>query len=203
MQTRWNTLVDAYILESGDPRPPKEIERAAKIGTWGGALFRVCEGVECGKAEGREIENLKLCSRCQIVCAPLTGNPIYKPLNRLSLCTAVHIVKDRPGRHTKLCANPKTKLNNHYLLKMPCKSTYDWEWRHSAMIFRVIKNSSLNSLMFWSRVLPYQKRNFEDQVYTGLSSALHDGRYIAHSRKLRIALIVSLHNHHNHQMTGD
>ncbi|KAJ7116317.1 hypothetical protein C8R44DRAFT_627700, partial [Mycena epipterygia] len=65
-QKRWNALIDEYIATKGDRRSKHMIERAAKIGTWNGALIRMCEGPDCGKFEGAEVETLKLCSKCKI-----------------------------------------------------------------------------------------------------------------------------------------
>ncbi|KAJ6520747.1 hypothetical protein DFH09DRAFT_1426614 [Mycena vulgaris] len=65
-QKRWNALVDEYIDTQGDLRSRRSIERAAKIGTWNGALIRTCEGPDCGKFEGNDIDKLKLCSKCQM-----------------------------------------------------------------------------------------------------------------------------------------
>ncbi|EPQ56126.1 hypothetical protein GLOTRDRAFT_74639 [Gloeophyllum trabeum ATCC 11539] len=62
----WNGFVDEYIAQGSDERPRVEIERAAKINTHCGALFRVCEGPSCGKLEGRDVERLSLCSKCKI-----------------------------------------------------------------------------------------------------------------------------------------
>ncbi|EPQ56125.1 hypothetical protein GLOTRDRAFT_137956 [Gloeophyllum trabeum ATCC 11539] len=60
LATAWNAAVDAYIVEVTDARPRAEIERAAKINTYCGALFRRCEGAGCGRLEGRDVERLKL-----------------------------------------------------------------------------------------------------------------------------------------------
>jgi hypothetical protein len=58
--------VDKYIVESNDQRPIFEIERAAKIGTWNGALIRVCEGKECKNSESPDLK-FKFCAKCKIV----------------------------------------------------------------------------------------------------------------------------------------
>ncbi|KAJ6623138.1 hypothetical protein B0H10DRAFT_2011329 [Mycena sp. CBHHK59/15] len=65
-QKEWNALVDEYIKTSKDQRSRQAIERAAKIGTWNGALIRVCEGPGCEKVEGTDVEILKLCSKCKM-----------------------------------------------------------------------------------------------------------------------------------------
>ncbi|KAJ7746585.1 hypothetical protein B0H16DRAFT_940785 [Mycena metata] len=65
-QRRWNALVDEYIKTQGDNRSQYDIERAAKIGTWNGALLRACEGPGCEKIEGNGSVTLKLCGKCQI-----------------------------------------------------------------------------------------------------------------------------------------
>ncbi|KAJ7677357.1 hypothetical protein B0H17DRAFT_1079511 [Mycena rosella] len=65
-QKRWNAWVDEYIDTQRDPRSRKEIERAAKIGTWNGALIRICEGPDCRKVEGTDVERLKSCSKCKM-----------------------------------------------------------------------------------------------------------------------------------------
>lgn len=56
--------MNKYIAESDDLRPKIEIKKAAKIGTWNGALVRVCEGEGCKKSESKEV-TLKF---CKIVC---------------------------------------------------------------------------------------------------------------------------------------
>ncbi|KDQ11942.1 hypothetical protein BOTBODRAFT_432510 [Botryobasidium botryosum FD-172 SS1] len=66
MQLRWNAAVDKYILRGGDSRSRFEIERAAKIGRWNGALIQTCEGVGCTKVENVEGTVLRKCSRCKI-----------------------------------------------------------------------------------------------------------------------------------------
>lgn len=68
-QLRWNAAVDSYISRGDDSRTRAEIERAAKIGLSGGALYQRCEGVGCDKVEGKNIEKLKPCSRCKLVSA--------------------------------------------------------------------------------------------------------------------------------------
>ncbi|KAJ7178746.1 hypothetical protein C8R43DRAFT_470548 [Mycena crocata] len=66
-QRLWNSLVDDYIdTNAGDKRSRHIIERAAKIGTWHGALIRTCEGPGCTKTEGKDVESLKTCSRCKM-----------------------------------------------------------------------------------------------------------------------------------------
>lgn len=52
--------MNKYIAESDDLRPKFEIKKAAKIGTWNGALVRVCEGEGCKKSESKEV-TLKFC----------------------------------------------------------------------------------------------------------------------------------------------
>ncbi|EPQ56112.1 hypothetical protein GLOTRDRAFT_128069 [Gloeophyllum trabeum ATCC 11539] len=61
----WNGLIDRYIELGTDPRPSLEIEQAAKINNYCGALHRKCEGVACGKLERRDLEKLNLCSKCK------------------------------------------------------------------------------------------------------------------------------------------
>ena len=58
--------MDKYIVEFDDPRPRFDIERAAKIGTWNGALIRRCEGDGCKKSESKDVM-MKFCSKCKIV----------------------------------------------------------------------------------------------------------------------------------------
>ncbi|KAJ7209773.1 hypothetical protein GGX14DRAFT_521305 [Mycena pura] len=65
-QQRWNTLIDEYIDTQKDRRTRHSIERAAKIGTWNGALLRACEGPECNKIEGADVKILKCCSKCKM-----------------------------------------------------------------------------------------------------------------------------------------
>jgi hypothetical protein len=60
-------VVDKYIASGVDSRPRFEIEAAAKIGVSLGAMCRVCEADSCTKMEGREIQKLSTCSRCQMV----------------------------------------------------------------------------------------------------------------------------------------
>ncbi|KAJ6577314.1 hypothetical protein B0H19DRAFT_553234 [Mycena capillaripes] len=66
-QKRWNALIDEYIDTQKDKRSRHSIERAAKIGTWNGALLRACEGPECNKIEGADVETLKCCGKCKMV----------------------------------------------------------------------------------------------------------------------------------------
>ncbi|KAJ7352505.1 hypothetical protein DFH08DRAFT_1078177, partial [Mycena albidolilacea] len=66
-QQRWNKLVDEYICTQKDGRSKHSIERAAKIGTWHGALIRACEGPSCTKIEGPNGESFKHCSKCKMV----------------------------------------------------------------------------------------------------------------------------------------
>ncbi|KII86014.1 hypothetical protein PLICRDRAFT_700785 [Plicaturopsis crispa FD-325 SS-3] len=66
MQAAWNTKIDEYIGLGTDPRPSVEIERAAKIGLYHGALHRTCDGPLCAKLEGRDIAKLSMCSKCNI-----------------------------------------------------------------------------------------------------------------------------------------
>ncbi|KII86013.1 hypothetical protein PLICRDRAFT_178309 [Plicaturopsis crispa FD-325 SS-3] len=65
-QATWNSDVDKYIKLGTDPRPKEDIERAAKIGLYHGALYRKCEGPECTKLERRDLVKLQTCSRCSI-----------------------------------------------------------------------------------------------------------------------------------------
>ncbi|KAJ7716828.1 hypothetical protein DFH07DRAFT_696558, partial [Mycena maculata] len=77
---KWNTFVDPYIDTQGDQRSRHAIERNAKLGTWNGALIRVCEGAGCGKIEGADVDSLKLCSRCQMAlyCGPACQKNSWK-----------------------------------------------------------------------------------------------------------------------------
>jgi len=65
-QTKWNHAIDTYISLGSDKRPRAEIERATKIGRSNGALYRTCEGVNCSKLEGKDIDKLVCCSKCKI-----------------------------------------------------------------------------------------------------------------------------------------
>ncbi|EIM82591.1 uncharacterized protein STEHIDRAFT_141805, partial [Stereum hirsutum FP-91666 SS1] len=64
-QKRWNDIVDEYIASGQDSRTGREIERAAKIGPWNGALWRSCEGPGCTVIEDDSL-TLKRCTRCKI-----------------------------------------------------------------------------------------------------------------------------------------
>ncbi|KAF8958573.1 hypothetical protein BDZ97DRAFT_1841390 [Flammula alnicola] len=64
-QARWNKLIDDYIALGTDTRSKFEIERAAKIGSWGGPLIRKCEGKGCEKYEFRDVPKLSLCTKCK------------------------------------------------------------------------------------------------------------------------------------------
>jgi hypothetical protein len=66
MQTVWNQHIDDYISQGKDPRQREEIERAAKIGSGNGALFRVCNGDQCTKVESREAK-FSFCAKCKTV----------------------------------------------------------------------------------------------------------------------------------------
>ncbi len=67
MQEIWNKAVDDYIDLGHDRRARIEIERSAKIGLSNGALYRLCEGEDCGKMEGKDIKTLRVCSKCKMV----------------------------------------------------------------------------------------------------------------------------------------
>lgn len=69
VQTRWNHAIDEYISHGTDKRQKIEIERAAKIGRSLGALYKKCEGVNCERQEGKDIDKLVCCSKCKIVSA--------------------------------------------------------------------------------------------------------------------------------------
>ncbi|CAA7262693.1 unnamed protein product [Cyclocybe aegerita] len=62
----WNSLVDEYIALGTDSRSAFEIARAAKVGTWGGAYIRQCEGENCDKVEQKDVEKLQQCIKCQM-----------------------------------------------------------------------------------------------------------------------------------------
>jgi hypothetical protein len=67
-QARWNAAIDKYIASAVlSVERQNEVEREAKIGHSNGALYRKCEGVECNKLEGRDIEKLDCCSKCRMV----------------------------------------------------------------------------------------------------------------------------------------
>ncbi|CAA7262703.1 unnamed protein product [Cyclocybe aegerita] len=65
-QLNWNAAIEEYIHSGTDPRSRLEIERAAKIGTWGGALIRRCQGPDCTNIEDRDARVFSQCSACQI-----------------------------------------------------------------------------------------------------------------------------------------
>src|SRR6266545_1915572 len=63
MQMIWNRHIDDYISQSNDSRSREEIERAAKIGSGNGALFRVCKGNQCKKVESSGVK-FSVCGKC-------------------------------------------------------------------------------------------------------------------------------------------
>ncbi|KIM41985.1 hypothetical protein M413DRAFT_445175 [Hebeloma cylindrosporum] len=66
-QSNWNAAIDEYISLGVDPRSTAEIERQAKIGTWGGSLIKECESDECTNLETDPgVEKMLQCSKCQI-----------------------------------------------------------------------------------------------------------------------------------------
>ena len=65
----WNAAVDSYIHESLDMRPNFEIELKAKIDSRGGPLHKRCEEEGCINVEGRDVDKMKCCSRCKLVCS--------------------------------------------------------------------------------------------------------------------------------------
>ncbi|KZP33767.1 hypothetical protein FIBSPDRAFT_772668, partial [Athelia psychrophila] len=65
-QYAWNKAIDQYIALKTDPRSREEIEKAAKIGSECGALYRTCDGPDCQTTEGPNLPKLKKCSKCQI-----------------------------------------------------------------------------------------------------------------------------------------
>jgi len=62
----WNAVIDEYISSGRDQRPRGEIERAAKIGLSNGALYRRCEGANCDKVEGKNLQKSLCCSQCKM-----------------------------------------------------------------------------------------------------------------------------------------
>jgi hypothetical protein len=66
-QKKWNAAVDKYISLERDKRSRDEIERAAKIGPSNGALYRRCEGMNCDKVEGKNMQKPLFCSACKMV----------------------------------------------------------------------------------------------------------------------------------------
>jgi len=79
-QEEWNAAIDKYISLGHDKRPRAEIERAAKIGLSNGALYRRCEGTNCDKVEGHNMEKTLLCSRCKmsIYCSATCQRSVWK-----------------------------------------------------------------------------------------------------------------------------
>ncbi|KII86002.1 hypothetical protein PLICRDRAFT_178300 [Plicaturopsis crispa FD-325 SS-3] len=65
-QDKWNAAVDEYIVSGVDSRPREDIERCAKIGISGGALFRLCEGTGCHAVEGPSTTPFAVCAKCKI-----------------------------------------------------------------------------------------------------------------------------------------
>ena len=66
MQTIWNQHIDDYISQGKDSRSREEIERAAKVGSGNGALFRVCKADKCKKVESSEAK-FSICAKCKNV----------------------------------------------------------------------------------------------------------------------------------------
>jgi len=60
-----------YIATAQRSRSRIEIEREAKIGANGGAVYRQREAEDCFKMEGRETEKVRACSRCKMVSIAL------------------------------------------------------------------------------------------------------------------------------------
>lgn len=99
-QMRWNALIDEYILLGIDPRSKKDIERAAKIGTWNGALIMTCEGKRCGNYEDRDVECFKFCSKCKMVSDMVWSERVSHSTS-FSQSTAVHPASDQTGPSTR------------------------------------------------------------------------------------------------------
>jgi hypothetical protein len=76
----WNPVIDEYISSGRDQRPRDEIERAAKIGLSNGALYRRCEGANCDKVEGKNLQKSLCCSRCKmsIYCSTTCQKSAWK-----------------------------------------------------------------------------------------------------------------------------
>ncbi len=64
----WNAAVDSYINEELDMTPIFEIEMEAKIDSRGGPLYKCCEAEGCDSVEGRDVDKMKCCSGCKLVC---------------------------------------------------------------------------------------------------------------------------------------
>ena len=108
IKRRWNALVDEYIAKCNDPRPRFEIEKAAKIGTWHGALIRTCEGNGCERSETKD-ESFKFCAKCKIVSIA-SGFSSHDP-DHSRLSTAVSNVRNLRGSHTKQSVAPILNTN--------------------------------------------------------------------------------------------
>lgn len=64
----WNHSVEEYIKSSGDTRQKFDIELEAKIGMSGGPLYERCEAEGCPKVESRDVDKMKCCGSCKMVC---------------------------------------------------------------------------------------------------------------------------------------
>jgi hypothetical protein len=112
LQTRWNAVVDEYILADNDKRSKTDIEHAAKIGSSNGALYRRCEGKGCDKEEGRGDVTLSQCTKCKIVSAlhVLQMFSFHHPCRQF-------IVRDNAktltGRVTRVCVVDQSSSSKH------------------------------------------------------------------------------------------
>ncbi|TDL24192.1 hypothetical protein BD410DRAFT_786284 [Rickenella mellea] len=62
----FNDHVDEYIRKGTDMRRKLDIERAAKIRSSGGAMFKVCKAEQCNLQEGGNTGSFKCCGKCKL-----------------------------------------------------------------------------------------------------------------------------------------
>lgn len=111
----WNAAIDEYINSGVDSRPKAEIERQAKVGTWGGAFVRQCESEVCENLETDPgVAKMMQCSGCKIVsCSlfPLLFRIFISHQTSHRLCIALARAKRLTGPHINLSV---AKRSSHH-----------------------------------------------------------------------------------------
>jgi len=121
MQAIWNQHIDDYIAQGIDSRSREEIERAAKIRSGNGALYRVCKGNECKKVESNEVK-FSVCSKCKVVSFSLSYQVMCdNDIATFRLPIALGPAKSPLGHYTKPFAAPNLR-NRHCLHKQLSRS---------------------------------------------------------------------------------
>lgn len=108
--------MDEYIAQGTDPRTRIEIERAAKLDTELGPMFRWCDEPSCRKVDDKTTFKMQTCSACKMV-----SHRLSKLLSILTFLKAFYC--------SKVCAVKSWKMH-----KKVCNTPYQYEQRLPSQI---------------------------------------------------------------------